>query len=164
MSKMIMAKFALLAALTSAQGAFAQMVPVPELGFKLGDDVSRVKSALRTTAETEPMARSVALPPGIPDPNKGKSVLHLRTRGVWAFFNASGNVESIRLDAPFAGTVLGIRLGDDTKKVTSKLGKPIKNPFPAFLVMQGYQYVLDDSAYVTFDVNDDGVQVIFISR
>lgn len=42
MSKMIMAKFALLAALTSAQGAFAQMVPVPELGFKLGDDVSTV--------------------------------------------------------------------------------------------------------------------------
>lgn len=165
MTKMMMARFALLATLTSAQVSLAQTVPLPDLGFKLGDDVSTVKAALKTTVETEPMARNAALPPGIPDPNKGKSILHLRTRGVWAFFNASGNVESIRLDAPFVGNVLGIKLGDDANKIKSKLGNPIKKPFPAFFfVMQGYQYVLDDSAYVTFDLNDDGVQVILVTR
>jgi len=164
MTRNTMAKLAVLTALASAQWAAAQTIPLPDLGFKLGDDLSTVKTALKTTAETEPMVRNAALPPGIPDPNKGRSVLHLRTKGVWAFFNAAGTVESIRIDAPFSGNVLGIKLGDDARKITSRLGNPIKKPYPAFFVMQGYQYALDDSAYATFDVNDDGVQVILISR
>ncbi|WP_027802221.1 hypothetical protein [Paraburkholderia dilworthii] len=164
MTKKIMATLAVLGAVASAQWAAAQTVALPDLGFKLGDDVATVKAALRTTAETEPMARNAALPPNFPDPNKGKAILHLRTRGIWAFFGANGNVETIRLDAPFAGNVLGIKLGDDARKITSKLGNPVKKPFPAFLVMQGYQYAIDDSAYATFDVNDDGVQFILITR
>lgn len=159
-----MAAFALLTGLACAQSAMAQVSPLPDVGFKLGDDVAAVKTALKTTVDTEPMARNPALPPNALDINKGKTILHLRTKGVWAFFNPSGTVETIRLDAPFAGDVMGIKLGDDVKKLTSKLGNPIKKPYPAFLTMQAYQYALDDSAYVTFDVNDDGVQYIFITR
>jgi hypothetical protein len=146
------------------QSANAQTSPLPELGFKLGDDVTAVKAALKTNIDPEPMQRNPALPPNVPDINKGKTVLHLRTKGIWAFFNPTGVVETIRLDAPFPGDVMGIKLGDDVKKLTSKLGNPIKKPNPAFLTMQSYQYVLDDAAYVTFDVNDDGVQYIFITK
>jgi hypothetical protein len=94
------------------------------------------------------------------DINKGKTVLHLRTKGIWAFFNPNGTVEIILLGAPFFGDVHGIKLGDDAKKVTTRLGNPIKKPYPAFVTMSSYQYAIDDSAYVAFDLNDDGVQYL----
>jgi hypothetical protein len=133
------------------------------LNFKLGDDVATVKAALGASGEPEPMARNTALPANM-DPNRGKTFFHLRTKGVWAFFNAQGTLETIRLDAPYAGKVRGIGLGDSAAKLKATLGPPIKKPFAAFITMERYQYVLDDSAYVSFDTNDDGVQNIFINR
>ena len=158
------AAIALLAGLATAQSAAAQTTALPGLGFKLGDPVATVKAALKTDMEPEPMQRSPILPANVPDLNKGKSALHLRTKGIWAFFDATGAVYSIRLDAPFAGSVLGVKLGDTAKQVTEKLGNPIKKPTTVFLTMQAYQYVLDDTAYATFDTNDDGVQIIFITK
>ncbi len=144
--------------------ANAQMSPLPNLGFKLGDDIPSVQTALNTQMQVEPEVRNPALPSFVADPNKGKTDLHLRTRGIWVFFNPAGHVETIRLDAPYTGNVLGIKIGDSLSKITSTLGKPVKKP-P--LVMPGTQaliYVLDDAAYVRFDVNDDGVQTILIIR
>jgi hypothetical protein len=142
--------------------ASAQSSPVQGLGFKLGDDISTVKDALHTSTEPDELVRNPALPAFVTDPNKGKKELHLRTRGVWVFFNPTGNVDTIRLDAPYAGTVLGIKLGDSLEKVTSTLGKPVKKPPFTLPGQQALIYVLDDSAYARFDVSDDGVQTIFI--
>lgn len=144
--------------------ANAQLSPVPGLGFKLGDDVPTVQAALNTKMEVEPETRNPALPSFVTDPNKGKTDLHLRTRGVWVFFNPAGRVETIRLDAPYSGSVLGIKIGDSLDKLTSALGKPVKKPPFALAGQQALIYVLDDAAYVRFDVNDDGVQTIFIIR
>ena len=114
--------------------------------------------------QPEAMPKSSILPANVPDPNKGKAVLHLRTKGIWAFFSPTGVVETIRLDAPFAGNVLGVKLGDAPKQITEKLGNPIQKPSTAFLTMQSYRYVLDDTAYVNYDANDDGVQIILITK
>ncbi|HZZ11436.1 MAG TPA: hypothetical protein VFE79_12170, partial [Paraburkholderia sp.] len=84
MIKKTTAALALLSGLLAAQCTFAQTTPLPELGFKLGDDMATVKAALKTSVDAEPM--------------------------------------------------------------------------------QSYRYVLDDSAHVTFNANDDGVQVIFITK
>ena len=102
------------------------------------------------------MLKTPLLPANVPDPNKGKTVLHLRTKGIWVFFNPTGKVDTIRLDAPFAGDVLGVKLGDTVKQVLKKLGNPIKKPSTAFITMKSYRYALDDSAYVNYDANDDG--------
>ena len=142
----------------------AQMNAMPSVAFKLGDDFATVKAALHTTVDPEAMPRNAALPTYVPDPNKGKSFLHLRTKGIWAFFSSAGTVDTIRLDAPFAGDVMGVKLGDDAHKVMSALGNPISKPTTAVGVMQAYRYVLDDSAYVVFDINDEGVQYIFINK
>ncbi len=160
----MLAVLALLAGMTVSSLAAAQITAVPSVGFKLGDDVTTVKAALKTNLDPEPMERNPALPATMVDINKGKTVLHLRTKGIWAFFNPSGTVEIIRLDAPFSGDVLGVKLGDDAKKVTTRLGNPIKKPYAAFVTMSSYQYAIDDSAYVAFDLNDDGVQYIFIRK
>lgn len=148
----------------AASCAYATPGGIDALGFKIGDDVNAVKAALHTTIEPEPMERNPALPAMVADPNKGKTVLHLRTKGIWVFFSAAGKADTIRLDAPFSDAVMGIKLGDSKSKITSTLGNPIKKPYPAFFTMEAYQYVLDDTAYVTFDTNDDGVQYIFVTK
>ncbi|MCX7173036.1 MAG: DUF2145 domain-containing protein [Proteobacteria bacterium] len=139
-------------------------ITISGLGFDLGDDVQTVKAALKTAIDPEPMERNAALPAIAMDPNRGKTFLHLRTKGIWAFFNARGKLETIRLDAPFSNAVLGIRIGDSLGKLTSTLGNPLKKPWIAFGTLEVYQFALDDTAYVNFDVNDDGVQLIFITR
>jgi hypothetical protein len=164
MIRRTLAAAVLIAGVTAAQWTTAQTAPVAALGFKLGDDVTTVKAALRTNAEPEPMARNPLLPANAPDVNRGKTVLHLRTKGIWVFFNPTGTVDTIRLDAPFGGDVLGVKLGDTTMRVTEKLGNPIKKPSVAFVTMQAYQYAIDDSAYVNYVANDDGVQIILITR
>lgn len=147
-----------------ASPAFSEQGEVAGLKFKLGDDINTVKTALHTELNPEPMERNAALPHNAFDINKGKTVLHLRSKGIWVFFNPAGKTETIRLDAPFANSVLGISLGDSVDKITSSLGKPIKKPFSAFMTMQAYQYAPDDYQYVTFYVNDDGVQYIFFTK
>lgn len=164
MIRKTLAATALLTGLTVAQLAMAQTSPLPTLGFKLGDDIATVKAALKTSAESEPIARNPLLPANVPDVNRGKTVLHLRTKGIWVFFSPVGTVDTIRLDPPFAADVLGVKLGDTTKQITEKLGDPIKKPSVAFLAMQSYQYAIDDSAYVNYIANDDGVQMMFITR
>jgi hypothetical protein len=140
----------------------AQIVPIPGINFKIGDTVAVVKQALSTETEPEPVPRNSILPSNFPDANRGKTMLHLRTKGIWIFFDPAGLVEVIRLDAPFAGDVKGVRLGDDEKKLIAKLGPPISKA--TTLATQTYQYVLDDTAYMKFDIGADGVQRIFISK
>lgn len=153
-----------LTAMSMMAGAYAQQSNVPGLPLKLGDEVQAVKAALNTSLDPEPIERSPLLPAGATDPNKGKSVLHLRTKGIWVFFNAAGKAETIRLDAPYAEAIKGIKIGDSTQKLTTTLGQPIKKPWSVFGTMQAYQYVLDDTAYVNFSVNDDGIQYVFVNR
>jgi len=164
MKKLLATYLLSLTAITTPACVYAQQSSLPGLPVKLGDEVQTVKASLNTPLDPEPMERSPALPPGAVDVNKGKSVLHLRSKGIWVFFSAAGKAEIIRLDAPFAGSVKGIKLGDSSQKLTSTLGQPVKKPWTVFVTMQAYQYVLDDTAYVNFSVNDDGVQSIFVTR
>lgn len=164
MSRLKIQLLSIVAALLMPVSAWAQQNAVPDINFNLGDDIPTVKAALNTKVETEPMERNAALPAGARDINAGKTILHLRTRGIWVFFNPSGKAETIRLDAPYSKPVKGIKVGDPTSKITAINGQPNKKPYTTFITMQAYQYALDDSAYVTFDANDDGVQYIFITR
>jgi hypothetical protein len=164
MKKLLAASLLSLTAFAAPTGVYAQQSGLPGLPVKLGDEVQTVKASLNTALDPEPIERSPALPAGAVDVNKGKSVLHLRTKGIWVFFNPAGKAETIRLDAPYSGNVKGIKIGDTSQKLISTLGQPIKKPWTVFLTLQAYQYVLDDTAYVNFNVGDDGVQYIFVTR
>jgi len=155
--------FVVLFAIGTSSAALAQQ-QVAGIGFKLGDDIATVKSTLKVGYDPEPQERNAALPEGVVDVNKGKSFYHLRTKGIWVFFTKMGKVETIRIDAPYASTVAGISLGDSLAKLKSTLGEPLRKPFSAFGNMQGYNYAFDDTAFVTFDLNDDGVQYIFFHK
>ncbi|BEV14040.1 hypothetical protein HBDW_08280 [Herbaspirillum sp. DW155] len=119
------------------------------LGIELGDDVSSVRQALQTEMPEETEM----------SPAMGSSVIHLRTRGIWVFLTA-GKVATIRLDAPYAAAVNGIRIGDGYGKLMSTMGQP-KFAFP-FGNLQAFTYPLDGSSYIRFDLDEDGVQIIYI--
>ena len=139
-----------------------QQVPAGGISFKLGDDIQTVKNALKTNVDPEPMESTS--PSTFANPNAGKTVLFLRTKGIRVFFNKAGLVETIRFEAPFAGSVDGVKLGDTERKVRELKGKPIKNPWQ-FGASQAFQYALDDTAYIRFDINEsEGVQTIFITK
>lgn len=142
--------------------AFAQQVPVEGISFKLGDDVQVVKNALKTDLDPEPMENTSPAP--FANLSAGKTTLFLRTKGIRVNFNKAGIVEMIKFEPPFSGSINGIKLGDTEKKVRDLKGKPIKTPWQ-FGMLQAFMYVLDDTAYIRFDINEnEGVQAIFIMK
>lgn len=140
----------------------AQLSPVEGISFKLGDDVQTVKSALKTNLDPEPMANTA--PSMFTNLNAGKTTLFLRTKGIRVNFNKAGALEMIKFEAPFAGAINGIKLGDTEQKVRNLKGKPIKAPWQ-FGTAQAFLYALDDTAYIRVDINEnEGVQAIFIQK
>jgi len=141
--------------------ALAQQAKVEGLNFKLGDDVNTVKTALHTNVDPEPMDEDSVSSFNL---NRGKTVIHLRTKGIQVFFSKKGVVENIRIEAPYEGSIAGIKIGDSETKVRSVMGKPLKKPW-AFGANQAFLYALDDTAYIRFDINEtDGVQSIYINK
>jgi hypothetical protein len=156
MNKLIRAFLAIAFCAFLFGSASAQQVKIRGLNFKLGDDVNTVKTALQTDLDPEPVTTA--------DPNGGKTVIHLRTRGIWVFFSKQGVVETIRFDAPYERSIVGVRIGDSEATVRSVMGKPLKAPW-AFGANQAFLYALDDTTYIRFDINEtDGVQEIFINK
>lgn len=139
-----------------ATGAFAQGKRIEGLPIKLGDSVEAVRAALGTTLEPDP-AKS-ALP-------SGAKQLRLKTKGIWVFFDSNDRTYTIRLDAPFAGNVAGVKIGDPRAFLVKSLGEP-----PKVVKLPGkgpapYLYYLDDTTTVRFDFDqDDKISSIYIFK
>ena len=117
------------------------------LPFRLGESLPQVRAGLSGLGE------SIDLPPGrIAD-------IHLRREGIWLFFSADGTVRTIRLDAPFAGRVRGIAVGDSAASLHSLLGAPLRPPWP-FGGNMAYVY-RDGSGMLRYDVGDGVARTIF---
>lgn len=139
-----------LSALVHAQQAKTEGLPI-----KLGDSPAQMQSAFQTQIEAEPYESALA---------KGGYVLRLRTRGVWTFFNKEGKAYTIRLDAPFKGSVAGVKVGDTVLTLKKLLGEPVKKPWK-WGTSESYLYYPDDTYTARFDVNDAGeVETIFINK
>jgi hypothetical protein len=121
------------AALWAAGAAIAALLPqaaltqaplvspdaVPGLRVALGDTIEKVRAvyALRD----QPMVSS-CLEPCV--------MLWDRSDGLRFFFKADDKLlYEIRADAPFAGSIVGVRLGDSLDAVTEKLGAPLRAPW-----------------------------------
>jgi len=126
--------------------------------IKIGDDVEAVQKALNTTLQPEEMDTAA---PTTPFTIK-KTQLHLKTRGIWAFF-AKGKLVTIRLDLPFAGNINGIKLGDSAQKIEKTLGAPVKRT--PWGNLTGYAYYFDDVTTTRLMLNkDDELETIFLEK
>lgn len=135
--------------------AFAQQAGTEGLPIKLGDSVAEVQAAFQTTLEPEPYESAVT---------KDGKVLRLRTKGVSALFGKEGVTTTIRLQAPFKGSVSGVRIGDGLATLRKQLGEPVKEPF-VFGSHEAYLYYPDGTNSARFDINQSGeVETIFINR
>jgi len=121
------------------------------------DSVDEARAALHTDVEPEVMAP-------LPGETAGKTFIHLKTKGLWAFFNSAGKVETIRLEAPFAGVVGGVRIGDKLEHVKTTLGEPLKPPFE-FGRSMAHIYALTDVVSLRVDINKSGtVETLFLIK
>jgi hypothetical protein len=155
MSKLfVIATLAMIACTVSAQDRRIEGLPI-----KLGDSIDEVKAALGTTLEPED-SKSAAQP-------KTKA-LRLRTKGIWVFFDQTGRTYTIRLDAPFAGNVAGVQIGEPRAALVAKLGKPAKiiKKQPQFSKrLEVYLYYIDNLTSVRFHFDrDDEIETIFVSK
>ena len=157
--------------------ASAQQGKIEGLNFKLGDDVVTVKTALHTNNDPEPINanpnvsvlapnRNTVIAHSNNNPDSGNTVIFLRTKGIRVFFNQKGVAYKITFNAPYEGSIAGIKIGDPERKVRSLMGKPINKPLifgPNINI--NLQYALDDTAYINFSINNtDGVQTISINK
>jgi hypothetical protein len=137
----------------------AQNARIEGLPIKLGDSIEAVKAALGTTLEAEDSKSAV---------RRNTKSLRLKTKGIWVFFDQDGRSYNIRLDAPFAGNIAGVKIGDSRARLQETLGKPhkvIKSVFPSTLRPEPYLYYIDDLTTVRFDFDGDGeIETAFILK
>lgn len=134
-------------------GSLNSNLPAPvyessKLLVKVGDTLDHVRRAYHITAEPEPVS---SFPPG-------KTGLRLENIGILVIFDREGNVDTIRLESPFQGSISGVRIGDSSRKVLNILGEPDpKKPGRS----TGHFYYSDHRLHLLFD-NNDALKIIFL--
>jgi hypothetical protein len=103
--------------------AFAQ-TPVDEkfltsCPFTRGDSITRVKAYYQTEAEPTRMSTALSASPTIYQ-------YHFPDYGVWVFLDASLQVQSLRFEAPFRGSVGGIAVGASADDLRRQKGEPLR--------------------------------------
>jgi hypothetical protein len=118
---------------------------------RLGASVAEVQQALGTSE--------------VPQRGGVMNELYLMqdARGIQIFFDKTDRVRTVRLRAPYAQAVQGIRIGDDAGLVLAKMGKPAAQARAEG--QTGYTYHPDEITILTYLAGSDGkVETIFIVR
>jgi hypothetical protein len=147
---------ALLLLSANVAAAMAQTGKVDGMPIQVGDTIDKVQDAYKTTMVPEPVSSI----------HEGEKGLQLKTKGVWFFFSKDGAIDTIRLDAPFKGTIGGVKIGDTTAKMREQLGEPIKTlKPPAVAQHEAYLYYIDDRTTARFDVDGDSkIETVFLFK
>ena len=144
--------------------ASAQSNKISGLPIRLGDSIEKVKAEIGTDIEPEEVQETTSRFATSTQKEK-KQQLRLKTKGIWVFFDKSGRVYTIRLEAPFAGNVDGVEIGKSRAFLVEKMGKPVKILKQPFAFNEPYIYYTDDITTVRFAFdNDDVIDVIYIEK
>lgn len=131
--------------------------PIQELAAQglrvsVGDTLAKVREVLAIPVEPRPFQSASP---------ESATMFRLPTKGMWLFFNRAGNVSMIRLDAPFAGEIGGVRIKDRREALLRARGEPLNQweigDDKALL------YALDEHTSVRYDIDKAGaVETIFL--
>lgn len=120
--------------------------------IRLDDSWEQVQAALGTSASPEPYFN-------LDEPTTQKGWhFRLSERGIWIFLDDSLRVRTLRFDAPFAGTIDGVRIGDTSKSVRRIKGK-VDRKWP---IDDGEKRWLYQMPFVRFDFDPKTDTVITI--
>jgi hypothetical protein len=98
------------------------------LSVAFGSTVLQVQSALGTSEPPRP-SQSFNIASGKLE-DQGETQLRVALSGIWVFFDREGRARTIRLEAPFAGNIGGVRIGDSRATLVARLGEPPLPPTP----------------------------------
>ena len=114
----------------------------------VGEALEQVRQALSLTKD--------------PEVSGGHSSYRLKDRGIWISLDTENKVYTVRLDAPYAAPVHGIRIGDSRAALDESLGEP-KTTLPGVVPRGVYIYEFEASHQVRYDFDaTDKVNTIFI--
>ena len=138
---------AFLGALAIASPLLAHAQKIDGLPVRPGNTVAEVQAAFNTDQAPVPSQSAV---------RRDTMALRLATAGVWVFFNKDGKSYTVRLDAPFQGSIGGVKIGSTQTQVIEALGQPARIVQTAAVMgatLEPYVYFLDDgiSARIDFD-------------
>ncbi len=122
-----------------------------DLGISIGDTLAKVKELLSTSLEPQPYKS---------DSTQAATTLELADKGMSFFFDHTGKVSTIRLNAPFAGAIGGVRIKDPREVLIQSRGEPLKQW--KFGEDQAHLYALDGRTRVRYDVRNGTVETIFL--
>jgi hypothetical protein len=154
----LLKSFMMLSLLTALTSSYAQASDIHGMPIRPGDTVEKVREAYQTKLDPESYDDSTNV--------AGRTQLRLKTKGVWFFFGKDGKIYTVRLDAPFAGSVNGVKIGDTPERMRQVLGKPIKTmkPFSDATEPDAFIYYLDDEMTANFHVEDGHIETVFLSK
>jgi len=115
----------------------------------------KVKNSCQSLSNREP-SKSVM---------PGTTQVRVRAEGVWCFFDSTGQPYDIRVEAPFSGSIAGIRIGDSLIQLQQVLGNPIKRVQIAPNMPETLFYKLGNSFLLRIQLTrSDLVETMFIVR
>ena len=115
-------------------------IKIEGLKAELGDPIERVRTAYNI--KNEPFT-------------SGRALMHrVPLEGLFFFFDKDRTLYQVRMDAPFSGSLQGIRIGDPIDKVLEQLGQPYTAPW-AFGDSKAYAFQLSQMV-LRFDIAKDG--------
>ncbi|WP_395678705.1 hypothetical protein [Inquilinus sp.] len=139
------------AAAPSGTGASIDGVPVAP-----GDSVAQAQQAFRTSELPRPYTSAG---------NQKRFALY-PADGFSLFLTPAGEIDTIRLDKPFAGSIGGVRIGDSLRTLKRLMGETKTKPFSGN--PQGslaYLYTLPNGVTARFDATEErGVEVVFLFK
>jgi len=134
--------------------AHAAGMPIEGLPIKIGDTVDDLQKVFGAKLEPQPVKSTSPIQ---------RTAIRLKTKGIWAFFE-KGKIVTLRVDPPFSGAILGVKLGDPLSRLQKTLGPAVKQG--TFGTLDTYMYYFDDLTTTRFDVNrEDGeIKTIYFIR
>ena len=115
-------------------------IKIEGLKAELGDPIERVRTAYNI--KNEPFT-------------SGRALMHrVPLEGLFFFFDKDSTLYQVRMDAPFGGSLQGIRIGDPVDKVLEQLGQPYTAPWD-FGDNKAYAFQLSQMV-LRYDIAKDG--------
>jgi cytochrome c len=109
----------------------------------------------------EPAAAGATVYPHTSSIDHEMTQIAFKNQGVRLFFrNDNKLLETVRFDAPYAGKINGIGIGDSSSAMVSSLGNPVRPPWP---FAGSTAYIFKDGEHTTrYDVMNGAVHTIFM--
>jgi hypothetical protein len=126
-----------------------------DVPVKLGDTIEKAKTAYQTVVEPKPA--------NIPE-RPAVKFLQVPGKGTWLFFDEAGEIYTIRLERPFQGQVVGVKIGDSLDSVLHTLGNP-RRRLPVLGLPDSFVYQPGNNLSTNIRFNRSGtVEAIYVSR